>query len=126
MSRLRSAVLSQLIFIVATAGLLWGTSALGDSALLDLLTGEYNNNEQVWQQKLNGEAPVQRRHWRFERLNKDSLRLAIALGQSATTPAWELSLAEEDGATALRPVGESSVLCYYRWRPQADGFAGQA
>ena len=118
-------------------GLRWAT-ALGAAAvapaaaaspgeeLLDLLTGEFNNHEQVWQQKLDGTVHVERRHWRFERTGGKRLVLSVAPGQAAGEAAWAFDLRAESLDTAAVPVNGSGPSCSYRWQARADGFAGRA
>ena len=93
--------------------------------LLDLLTGEFNNHEQVWQQKLDGTAHVERRHWRFERAGGRRLVLSVAPGQAAGEAAWAFDLRPESLDTAVVPVDGSGPSCSYRWQARADGFAGR-
>ena len=93
--------------------------------LLDLLTGEFNNHEQVWQQKLDGTVHVERRHWRFERTGGKRLVLSVAPGQAAGEAAWAFDLRPESLDTAVAPVDGGGPSCSYRWQAQADGFAGR-
>ena len=94
--------------------------------LLDLLTGEFNNHEQVWQQKLDGTAHVERRHWRFERTGGNRLLLSAAPGQAAGAAAWAFDLRPESLDTAVAPVDGGGPSCSYHWQAQADGFTGRA
>lgn len=94
--------------------------------LLDLLAGEFNNHEQVWQQKLDGTAHVERRHWRFERAGGRRLVLSVAPGQAAGEAAWAFDLREESLDTSVVPVDGGAPSCSYRWQARADGFVGRA
>ena len=106
--------------------------ALADfGRLLDLLVGEYNNNEQVWQQESDGVSAHARRHWRFERMNGGRLGLAVADGQVAPNRGWTLAFAEDAlgirSAVALADGEDGEGMdCRYRWRSAEGGFAGTA
>ncbi len=92
--------------------------------LLGLLEGEFNNHEQVWQQRLDDATAVKRQHWRFERTDKLSLELALAPGQVATAPNWVVELRPGSLDTGIAPIGGEDSNCVYRWRPEGDGFVG--
>ena len=63
---------------------------------MELLVGEYDNHEQVWQQELDGESVDDRQHWRFRRDGENSLQLSVGNGQAAPdTPAWTLTFSED-------------------------------
>ncbi len=94
--------------------------------LLDLLVGEYNNHEQVWQQKLDGAAVHERRHWRFERTGETRVSLSLARGQFAGTPDWEFDLQVGGLDTAVSPAGVGGLVCLYRWQADMDGIIGRA
>ena len=103
--------------------------ALADfSRLLDLLVGEYNNNEQVWQQGLDGVPAHARRHWRFERMDGRRLGLAVADGQTAPNRGWTLAFAEDALGirSAVALADGEGMGCRYRWRSAEGGFAGAA
>ena len=93
-----------------------------------LLVGEYNNNEQVWQQGSDGVPAYARRHWRFERMDGGMIGLAVAQGQSAPAIGWTLAFTEGDQGirAAVSRVNGDDMGCRYRWAPQEDGFAGAA
>ena len=99
----------------------------GSGRLLDLLAGEYNNNEQVWQQGLDG-VPATRRHWRFERMDGGRIGLAVAEGQSAPAIGWTLAFAEDDSGVraAISQADGADLGCRYLWEPREDGFAAAA
>ena len=94
--------------------------------LLDLLEGEYNNHEQIWQQKLDGETRHERRHWRFERTGESGLTLSVTPGQSAGEPAWVFELLPDSLATVVMAVGERGPQCAYHWEAAGNGFEGRA
>lgn len=91
--------------------------------LVDLLIGEYNNNEQVWQQNLDGGSPVARVHWRFARLGDGRLGVSRALGQSAPAePTWAYTF--DGNVASVAPAGGGETACSYQWHEQSDGYAG--
>ena len=93
--------------------------------LVGLLAGEYNNNEQVWQQGLNGASQSTRRHWRFAASGDARLALSMGPGQAApSAPAWTLSLMA-DGPNLVAEVSGASQ-CAYLWRETPSGFKGEA
>ncbi|MDE0061971.1 MAG: hypothetical protein OXU72_04185 [Gammaproteobacteria bacterium] len=102
-------------------------AALGGKGaeLLELLSGEYNNHEQVWQQKLDGTASHERRHWRIERTGESSLALSVAPGQSAGEPAWIFDLLPGSLDTVVTAVGEREPFCVYGWVAEENGFTGR-
>ncbi|MXY51216.1 MAG: hypothetical protein F4Y86_01610 [Gammaproteobacteria bacterium] len=93
--------------------------AAGPIELVELLAGEYDNNEQVWQQGVDDEPPDPRRHWRFERRGPASMALAVGHGQAASD-APELTLSFAEGVDGL--VTEvSGMACRVRWRERDGG-----
>ena len=100
--------------------------ALADSdRLTALLAGEYNSNEQVWQQDLDGAAEGVRRHWRFQKDGDDRLDLAIGQGQAAPdAPGWSFAFATERQGWIAQVSGASQ--CRYAWRSTPVGFTGEA
>ena len=113
--------------LAGTLAFLIGTSPsiAGPGELVELLAGEYDNNEQVWQQGVDGKARDPRRHWRFRRHSPDGLELSVGLGQAAPdAPGWMLSFSEDtDGVAAeFRGVG----VCRYRWQERDGGYEGRA
>lgn len=92
-------------------------AAHGD--LLALLAGEYNNNEQVWQQQLDGVTPVPRRHWKFAPTGDGGLLLSVATGQSAGEPAWVLRLTY--GRQSTPPQASAAQAGAQQPSPSADG-----
>lgn len=102
-----------------------GPCLAGPQALVGLLTGEYNNNEQVWQQGIDGVAPAPRRHWRFRPGGQHRLELAVGIGQAAPdTGAWRFAF-EEDARRVVSKVG-GRASCTYLWRATEAGYAGRA
>ena len=93
--------------------------------LLDLLAGEYNNNEQVWQQKLDGSDVHERLHWRFERTGQARLTLSVSPGQAAGEPAWVFDLLADSLDTAVTAIGERPPSCVYRWQAAGNAFTGR-
>ena len=89
--------------------------------LADLLVGEFNNNEQVWQQGLDDVAPALRQHWRIERRGDDSLGVIRAEGQSAPdAPGWRLRI-DAMHAIVLDAAG-ADTPCAYRWQRTDAGY----
>ena len=110
----------------AAVALLVGSSpSLADPGdLVELLAGEYDNNEQVWQQGVDGEAPDTRRHWRFRRHSRDVLELSVGLGQAAPdAPGWTLSFSADADGVAAEFRGDG--VCRYRWRERDGGYEGR-
>ena len=95
-------------------------------ALAALLVGEYNNNEQVWQQDIDGVVPYPRRHWRFRTHDDTRLALSLGLGQAAPdTPGWVIAF--EADAEGIVTAFEGVARCRYAWRATRDaGYAGDA
>ena len=94
--------------------------------LTSRLHGEYNNNEQVWQQGID-EAPLSpRTHWKWEVTSGTSLSLSMSDGQSAGPAQWLFSFEEiEDQAqSAVRPIEGSGPDCKYHWKKDGRGFEG--
>lgn len=109
----------------ALATLVIAAAAAGRTpdGLVDLLVGEYNNNEQVWQQNLDGTSPGARVHWRFERLGNHRVGVSRALGQSAPAePIWTLTF--DGNAASVTAVEGGDLVCSYQWREQSGGYAG--
>ena len=101
----------------------WAAAAEEPPAgLLELLVGEYNNNEQVWQQSLDGITPVARVHWRFERLGDDRVGVSRGSGQSAP-PQLAWTLAFDGNVASVAAVDGTEPACSYRWREQPGGYA---
>ena len=96
--------------------------------LLGLLVGEYNNNEQVWQDGLDGVSAYVRRHWRFARVDGGRIGLAVAQGQSAPAVGWILAFTEDDLGihSAIAQADGRALSCRYRWRGRNDEFIGMA
>ncbi len=116
----RSAVLATALVVATTA------AARTPTGLADLLVGEYNNNEQVWQQGQDGTAPGARVHWRFGRLGDARIGVSRAAGQSAPVePAWLLTFDGETSSVAT--AGGVEQACAYRWGPaDTGGYTGVA
>ena len=93
-------------------------------ALVTLLAGEYNNNEQVWQQGIDGVAPYPRRHWRFRSQGDMRLDLAFDPAQAAPDAAGWI-LAFEDAREIVTEFAGTSQ-CRYLWRAKDAGYAGRA
>ncbi len=92
---------------------------------VELLAGEYNNNEQVWQQGLDGAPESVRRHWRFREDGDARLDLSIGQGQAAPdAPAWTFAFATERQGWVAEVSGASR--CRYAWRKRPTGFEGEA
>ena len=102
----------------------WAAAAAEPPAgLLELLVGEYNNNEQVWQQSLDDITPVARVHWRFERLGDDRVGVARGSGQSSPPqPGW--ALAFDGNVASVAAVDGAELACSYRWIEAPGGYAG--
>ena len=102
------------------------TPCLADAeAVAALLAGEYNNNEQVWQQGIDGLPPVPRRHWHFRRVGDTRLALAVGIGQSAPgADAW--TFAFEDDAPGVVAKAVAGGPCTFVWRATEAGYAGRA
>ena len=93
-------------------------------ALAALLEGEYNNNEQVWQQGIDGVSQYPRRHWRFRRQDDARLDLSLGLGQSAPdTPGW--TIAFEDHADGIVTAFEGMARCRFLWQANDTGYQGR-
>ena len=94
------------------------------TALMQVLAGEYNNNEQVWQQGIDGVAPHPRRHWRFRTHDDAHLALALGLGQTAPdTPGWTITF--EHHAEGIATAFEGVAPCRYLWRTTDTGYEGR-
>lgn len=125
----------------------WGagvlTLALGAAAsaaerhdrLLGMLTGAFDNNEQVWQQAEDRVPQDVRTHYRFASTDdKDTLTLARAPGQSAGDPAWRWAFETQDPAKPGQAVVIVSTVtaasgegrsCIWRWTRFGEGFQGR-
>lgn len=91
--------------------------------VVDLIVGEYNNNEQVWQQNLDGQSPVARVHWQFVRLGDHRVGVSRTLGQSAPAePAWAYTF--DGNVASVAPAEGGKTACAYLWHEQSDGYAG--
>ncbi|MCY3706002.1 MAG: hypothetical protein OXH08_11000 [Gammaproteobacteria bacterium] len=100
-------------------------SLAGPAELVELLAGEYDNNEQVWQQGVDGEPPGPRRHWLFRRHGPSGLQLAVGRGQAAPDPpTWTLRFSEGAGGIFSEVLG--AATCRYRWRERDGGYEGSA
>ena len=103
----------------------WTPGWADTDALLALLVGEYNNNEQVWQQGLDGAPESTRRHWRFAASGDAHLNLSMGPGQDApSAPAWTLALTA-DGPNLIAEMSGASQ-CAYLWRKTPTGFESEA
>ena len=86
-----------------------------------LLAGEYDNNEQVWQQDIDGVEPYPRRHWRFRDRGGMRLDLAFGPGQAAPdTVGWTVEFEDDSGRIVAEFDGASQ--CRYVWRPKDAGY----
>ena len=117
-----SAVTSRVRVGVAALAAAWGTAlSASPQSLADLLVGEYNNNEQVWQRNIDAEAPVARQHWCIERLDDGLLGVAWAPGQEASSaPAWRLRIGA-DRAVVVGADG-ADTACTFRWLAEDNGY----
>lgn len=89
--------------------------------LADLLVGEFNNNEQAWQQEVDGATPLPRQHWRIERQGDARFDVARGVGQSAPdAPAWRMRVA--GSRLVLVDAAGADTSCGYRWRTVDDGY----
>ncbi len=96
----------------------------GPRELMDLLVGEYDNHEQVWQQGIDGKPVDDRRHWRFRRQGESVLELSVGQGQAAPdAPAWTLAFSGDAGGIVAEVRG--AALCRYRWSPLGLGYEGR-
>ncbi len=96
----------------------------GPQELAELLAGEYDNHEQVWQQDLDGDVPDPRRHWRFRRRARNALDLAVGLGQATPdAPGWTLAVSEDADGVVTEFSGAG--VCRYRWRERDGGYEGR-
>ena len=94
------------------------------SALAALLAGEYDNNEQVWQQDIDGVAPYPRRHWRFRARGGIRLDLAFGSGQAAPDKAgW--TVAFQDDSVGIVAEFDGASQCRYVWRAKDAGYEGR-
>jgi len=90
--------------------------------LMLMLGGEFNNNEQVWQQGLDGDAPAARTHFVWQRLTDQEMSLAIGSGQSAATPEWVFDFRlKADGRLVSTVSGQN---CAYDWSAKGEGYLG--
>ena len=115
--------------LLALCAALSAAPAVADpGGLAELLAGEFNNHEQVWQQGLDGVVPHPRRHWRFQRLGDGRMELSVGLGQTApAVPGWTLALqAEAEGIRAEVVAAGGAAECRYRWRERDGGYVGHA
>ena len=114
------------LLLVALGAALPGLPCRADTgALEELLAGEFNNHEQVWQQGIDGVAPDPRRHWRFQRSAGARLELALGLGQAAPAPpAWTIVFRKTPHAIVAEVEG--AAQCRYEWREKDSGFEARA
>ncbi|MEM1231904.1 MAG: hypothetical protein AAGI15_15280 [Pseudomonadota bacterium] len=116
-----------------------GSSSIATAAdrhgyLVSLLTGAYDNNEQVWQQNEDDLPLGERRHYVFAATDDaNTLTFAVGAGQSADAPGWQFTFAtrdeRDDGGAVYRistiaPLGDSGRTCDWRWLPQGEGYRG--
>lgn len=101
-------------------------AALETASVLGLLEGEFNNSEQIWQQRQDGVQESERLHWNWQRLEDRVLSLAVAEGQSADKPQWLVGFREEQGRiySEVSAVGTDEPACAYLWVAEGDGFLG--
>ncbi len=116
------------VIVVAFAGcaLLPASFASTLQELTSLLHGEYNNNEQVWQQGLD-DAPISpRTHWKWELASENSLSLSMSEGQFPGRPQWLFSFEEieEQAHSEVHPINGSGPFCKYHWMNNLNGFEG--
>ena len=96
----------------------------GPPELIDLLAGEYDNNEQIWQQGVDGEAPGSRRHWRFGNVGDGVVELSVGQGQTAPDEAaWTLTFSED--ASGITAQTRGAAQCHYRWHATDTGYEGR-
>ena len=122
-------VTSRLERVLAFAGAL--VLALGAApcvadakSLAALLAGEYNNNEQVWQQDVDGVAPYPRRHWRFQVRGATRLDFAFGTGQAAPDAVgWTVTF--EDNSRRIVTEFDGVSQCRYVWHPRDAGYEGR-
>lgn len=116
----------------ATVGAFFGCVLLQASfastlqELTNLLQGEYNNNEQVWQQGLD-DAPISpRTHWKWEVASENTLSLSTTEGHSPAALRWLFSFEEIEDQThsEASPIEGSGPDCKYHWMKDARGFEG--
>ncbi len=107
-----------------------------------LLAGEYNNHEQVWQQREDEQPESQRWHiglmpadddtfvWWFE---EGQGRYASGKGRQLPTQRWTLDVlavgdvgdSAADLASVVREASSGSVLCTYGWHTRETGYAAE-
>ena len=94
--------------------------------LTTLLQGEYNNNEQVWQQGLDDAPLSPRTHWKWEVASENSLSLSTSEGQSPGPAQWLFSFEEfeEQAHSEVRPINGSGPVCKYHWMKNLNSFEG--
>ena len=105
---------------------LGATPCLADvKSLAALLAGEYNNNEQVWQQDVDGVAPYPRRHWRFRVRGATRLDLAFGTGQAAPDAVgWTVTF--EDDSRGIVAAFDGVSQCRYVWLSKGAGYEGRS
>lgn len=105
------------------------TAAVADArvnALRDALTGEFNNNEQVWQQGLDEVTPYPREHISISEVDDDAVAIAIDEGFVAGEADWTMTIALNSQGlygTIANADGEATD-CVYRWKRHSDGYLG--
>lgn len=101
-------------------------AALETASLVGLLEGEFNNGEQVWQQRQDEVQESARFHWKWQRLGNLVLSLAVAEGQSADEPQWLVSFREHEGQVYSEVIasGGGELACTYLWVAEDHGFLG--
>ncbi len=113
--------------IVALA--LASTMAAGDArvdALIQMLSGEFNNNEQVWQQGLDGVTPYPREHIAFAKDQDSVVSISVDEGFTATDADWTMTIAlNSQGLYGTIAEAEGVATdCVYRWKRHSDGYLG--
>lgn len=113
-------------FWIVLIGLSCSLASASETAkVMRLLEGEFNNGEQVWQQRQDGVPESTRYHWKWMRVTDDKLSLAVAEGQSADEPQWLFAFRADEGQiySEVRAMGGSEIQCSYLWVSENDGFA---
>lgn len=107
----------------------WSQSSLASEVrdVFEVLEGEYNNNEQVWQRALDGDRSLTKQHWAWSVTSERSLGLSVTQGQSPDAPelTFEFGLTHEGIRSEVRFADGTSTQCVYAWSKTADGFEGR-
>lgn len=103
--------------------------------LLTMLTGAFDNNEQVWQQAEDEVAQDERTHYRFAGTeDPNTLTLASAPGQTAQDPAWRWAFETRKPSKPGQAVVIASTVsaadgqgraCEWRWQRSGEGYQGR-